>query len=360
MLPGDEDYYLDDEEDSGLDAYEIDSTEDEEERATEEDYEDDVDSDISINLEHSNKFTEREKEMIALYDKITKWTKSGESKDLDATTFYRNVLEPVLTCDPRNTSQVTIQKLLNDFCNTQGRSRKTMTFLAEGAKNEINLDDEEADDEAVNKKLFDQQAEIVSRFVEYLANRDLSKDSPVNAKRKQRQLPAFIIFLFSTGNANLIKDCETLPDVYKKQVTKAIKDLTKMRYDLVEELAQRYDKLGHKKIAQIVREEGFSFFDREPAQLKTIVKYAPIITEEDIKIYKTDVRPRYMNITNTITQDVASDLIQVCEDEKKQIYKPMKNKTRFEAIQDVKTLFDNWKKENYDDSELAERILWTN
>lgn len=363
MRPGDEEYYLDDEDDGGLDEYEVDSPETESEDSgdgdTEEESED-VDSGIHINQEQSDKFTDQEIQMILYYNKIYKQTKTSESKDMDATAFIRATLEQVLSCDPRNTSQVTVQKLLNDFCNTQGRSRRTMNFRAEGATNEISIDDDETDDEMMNKKIANYQTEIVSRFIEYLANRDLSKDSPVNVKRKQRQIPAFIIFLFSTGNANLIKDCDTLPDVYKRQVTRAIKELTQMRYDLVEELASRYEKLGHTEMAKIVREEKFAFFDREPAQLKTIVKYSPYVKDEDIKIYKTDIRPKYMNITSTITQDVASELIQVCEDEKRQIFKPMKNKTRFEAIQDVKTLFDDWKKENCDDSELAEKILWKN
>jgi hypothetical protein len=359
----DEDYYLDDEDEGGIDNYEVEvpESEEESEEGDSSSSDDDIveDGDINISPEQASNFTELEVKMMNYYDNIYKAAKDGDAKK-DGESILKSAVAQVISCDPRNTSQVTIQKLTNDFTNSQGRSRMTRHFLQDGATNEISTEEDDIDDEKVNKLLVNYQSEIVSRFIEYLANRDLSKDSPVSVKRKQRQIPAFIIFLFSTGNAALISNCDTLPDVYKRQVSNAIKTLTEKRYALVEELAERYEKLGHKAIAKVVREEKFTFFDREPAQLKTIVKYAPIITDEDIKIYKTDIRPRYMNITNNITQEEASDLIQVCEDERKQIYRPMKNKTRFEAIQDVKAVFDEWKKENCDDSELADKILWKN
>lgn len=354
----DEDYFLDDEEDSS-DVY-VNTTEDDAdiEQAEREDLEQSSSnkSKAAITADYkSSKLSDFEINLIQRYDNIVSITKDSKIKSDDV--LMTNMARELLFGNPMNTSQNQVEKFIRDLSNKQGRSRATFNTKLSDA-NSFDVEGDDLDDDQINRDLVEENTLLISRFIEYLANRDLSKDSKVSINHKQRHIPALIIFLFYTGNDKLVSSCDTLPQVYKRQVENANKKLVKMKFDLVEELAKRYDEIGHKEMAKLVRKKQLSFFDREPATLKNIVEFAGIITDEDIEIYKKEIRPRYMNISKAITQEVASDLIQVCVDEKRLIFQPMKDKTRFEAIQEVKEVFSNWVKENYQDSDIANRILW--
>lgn len=356
----DEDYFLDDEEDSS-DMY-VNTTEDDAdiEQAERDDLEQSSSkkSKAAVTADYkSSTLSDFEINLIQRYDNITAIAKDPKIKSDDV--LMMNMARELLYGNPVNTSQGQVENYVRDLSNKQGRARASFnTKLSEN--NVFEVDGEDDDDDQINRDLVEENTLLISRFVEYLANRDLSKDSKVSINHKQRHIPALIIFLFYTGNDKLVTNCDTLPPVYKRQVENANKTLVKKRFELVEELAKRYEEIGHKEMAKLVRKKQLSFFDREPATLKTIVEFKGIITDEDIEIYKKEIRPKYMNISKAITQEIASDLIQVCVDEKRLIFQPMKDKTRFEAIQEMKDIFANWVKENYQDSDIANRILWQN
>ena len=51
-------------------------------------------------------------------------------------------------------------------------------------------------------------------------------------------------------------------------------------------------------------------------------------------------------------------MIEVVIDAEAGIYERLKDKTRSEAISDVKQVWKNWIKENAEDSELGKKIIW--
>jgi len=53
-------------------------------------------------------------------------------------------------------------------------------------------------------------------------------------------------------------------------------------------------------------------------------------------------------------------LIEVVVDKKAGIYERLKDKTRSEAIADVKQIYKDWSKDNKVDSDLATKIIWKN
>ena len=70
------------------------------------------------------------------------------------------------------------------------------------------------------------------------------------------------------------------------------------------------------------------------------------------------MRSKYTNVSKTITQDVISDMIEVVMDEKAGIYEKLKDKTKSDAISDVKQVFKEWMENNGKDSRLADKIIW--
>ena len=70
-----------------------------------------------------------------------------------------------------------------------------------------------------------------------------------------------------------------------------------------------------------------------------------------------EFRSRFTNISKSITQDVISDLIEVVIDEEAGIYEKLKDKTRAEAIADVKQVYKNWSKDNAAE-DLANKVIW--
>lgn len=101
-----------------------------------------------------------------------------------------------------------------------------------------------------------------------------------------------------------------------------------------------------------------SWFDKEPAEIRTTSEYADLdLTYDDVVIYR-EYRSKFMNSSKVITQDVISDLIEVVIDSEAGIYEKLKDKTRAEAIADVKQTYKTWSKDNPLDSELATKVIW--
>jgi hypothetical protein len=89
-------------------------------------------------------------------------------------------------------------------------------------------------------------------------------------------------------------------------------------------------------------------------------KYSDLdITPDDVMIYKK-IRPKFMNASKTITQEVISDMIEVVIDEQKGVYEKLKDKTRSDAISDVKRVYKEWCKDNGENSEVSKKIIWKN
>ena len=209
----------------------------------------------------------------------------------------------------------------------------------------------------IQNKRFSQEAkDQIARFVGYLASRDLSKDSTNSRNRKMRQLPAFIIFLFSSGMYDLIINCPTMPKEYSEQINRAMEKIIQSKYDIVEDLAKEYEKAGRYKVADRVRKMQLAWFQKEPMEIRTASQYSDLdLTYDDVVIYR-QYRNKFTNTSKAITQDVISDLIEVAVEPG--IYEKLKDKTRSDAIADVKQMLKDWSKENPIDSELATKIIW--
>ena len=80
---------------------------------------------------------------------------------------------------------------------------------------------------------------------------------------------------------------------------------------------------------------------------------------KDVEVYKK-FRTKYNNISTSITQEVISDYIEVVVDEKKGITDKLKDKTRTQAVDDVKRLYIDWAKENTDNANLASQLVYGN
>ena len=213
-------------------------------------------------------------------------------------------------------------------------------------------------DGSFNRRFAQEARDQISRFIDFLNNRDLSKDSIISARRKRRQLPAFIIFLFSSGMYDLIINCPSMPPEYQKQIDYALKRIMEMKYDVVEALAEAYEKAGRDKVAERVRRLQLAWFEKEPAEIKTAGDYSDLnLTYDDVVIYR-EYRSKFINLTKSITQDVISDLIEVVVDKEAGIYEKLKDKTRSDAIADVKQVYKEWAKENKDGSDLAKKVIW--
>ena len=124
-------------------------------------------------------------------------------------------------------------------------------------------------------------------------------------------------------------------------------------------MAAAYDEANRPEVAKRIREMGLSWFYKEPAEIKTAAEFKDLkLTNEDVDIYRK-YRPRYTNVSAAITQDVISDYIEVVLDEKKGIFGKLKDKTRAEAINDVKRLFKKWSEQyNPENSNLAEKLMF--
>ena len=267
----------------------------------------------------------------------------------------------IISAMPFNNSSVTVDNILIDLFNKQGRQRiVTNSHLGSGLLRGSDVETEIEGDssEEFNAEFEEKNRELVWRFIDYLGNRDLSQDNAVNRNRKIRQLPAFIIYLFSSGLYGLLINCPTLPEDYRKQVDNALVRLNESKYEIVEELAEKYDEAGRYDVANRVRQLQLAFFDKEPAELANSAELRDLnLTGDDISIYKS-VRSKFVNVSRSITQEVASELIEVVIDKESGISLKLKDKVRAEAILDVKSEFSKFAEDSKEDIESANNILF--
>lgn len=301
---------------------------------------------------YKGKLDDGELWFITAYDDISK------AKELTEACFV------VVSANPQHTSANTVNQIVKDIFHKQGHSRMQNIQYHQGplhGDDMRSIVDEEDDDvnAEVNNELMEETRNQINAFVQYLVDRDLSEDSVVSKRRKQRQLPAFIIYMFSSGMYDLILDCPSMPEVYKNQISFALKKINQTKYDILEEMARRYEEKGRPEVAKRVREMGLSWFYKEPAEIKTAAEFRDLnLTSDDVDTYR-EFRPRYTNVSAAITQEVISDYIEVVLDEKKGIFEKLKDKTRAEAINDVKRLFKKWTDQyNPENSNLAEKLMF--
>lgn len=346
-----DDFLLDEEdEDTYVPIYDNSSGDDEDEESPEEE---DESTKLDASL-YQGKLSEDELWLVTAYSDIQK------AKELE------DAVNIIVLANPQHTSTFTVSQIVKDLFHKQGHSRMQNTQYSQGplrGEDVKGIVDDETDDLdiEINKKLEEEIRDLVSGFVQYLSSRDLSGDSVTSKRRKQRQLPAFIIFMFSSGTYDVILNCPSMPKEYQDQINFALRRIQEEKYKVLDEMCKAYEKAGRKKVAKRAREMGLSWFYREPAEIKTIAEYRDLdLTMDDINIYR-EYRPRYTNLTTALTQDVISDYIEVSIDPKKGIYEKLKDKTRSEAINDVKKEFKKWASENRPDaSELADKLIFKN
>lgn len=362
MSDFDQDYLLDEDEDLENQGY---FGQDE---TGEDDDSDDSSSDSNV-LDEEELET-KEGESLEAYGGLTKdevWLCSAyddivsASKDSKNGNAIEDAATIVIMANPKHTSSTTIGNILKDLFRKQGRSRLVNSLYTPDTPlrgEDVDIDYKEEDDSGFNKRYAKEARDQIARFIGYLASRDLSKESIISRRRKQRQIPAFIIFLFSSGMYDLILDCPTMPEEYASQIKEAFSKIMKTKYDIAEELAKRYDELGRTKVAERVRKMQVAWFIKEPAEIRTSAEYADLnLTQEDVNVYR-EYRSKFTNVSKAITQDTISDMIEVVIDKDSGIYERLKDKTRSDAIADVKQVYSDWSKDNPIDSELATKIIW--
>ncbi len=360
MMIDDDDFYMDDD-DGGEGSLLIVPTEDEGEGGSGEGETQVDDLGGVVGKTDKNAYSEDGKispysvGLMIIYDNIR--SLASKSVDWDQTIF--DIVTQVLTADPSNTEKAYIQKEVRTLLNRQGKSRILSTnYDPSGLMTSEDVDEDytKTGEGATASDLSEDARNQVARFIDYLAKRDLSRDNLSNKKRKRRHIPAFIIFLFSAGMYDLIINCPTLPELYKKEVDNAFKSLTKSKLDMVELLARRYEEKGRPAVAERVRKMGISWFEREPSEIRTLASYRDLdLTSEDVMIYK-EYKNKFSNISRNITQEVMSKLIAVYQEDG--TFETLKDKTRQEAVDEVKRLFTEWSKSNPIDSEMARNIIW--
>ena len=356
-----EDFYLDENDDDLEDSYIVPTLSEEDEEDSGDDDDESLDSskrggkkrsasDISL---YDKKMTEREVMMQKKYDDISK-----QAKDVD----IRDIAAVILEMNPNNSSTLYVSSILKGIFNAQGHNRMTSGYVKTGTRlnsREVadSLGEDVIDENDAIKNL---AAKQVADFIEYLASMDLSEDSNMSRKRKQRHIPAFIIFLFSSNLYPFITNCPTMPEVYQKQIDRAFVGLNREKQKLVEELAQAYRDAGRDDVAEAVISDGIHWFRKEPKEILGVKKHKDLnLSLDDVEIYKR-FRTRYNNISTSITQEIISDYIEVVVDEKKGITDKLKDKTRTQAVDDVKRLYIEWAKENTDNAGLARELIYGN
>lgn len=306
--------------------------------------------------EYEGKMTKDEIWLSSAYDDIV-----AASKDTKNSNAIEDAATIVVMANPKHTSAVTISNVVKDLLNKQGHARMNNSLYTPDTplrSEDVDIDYKEEDDSGFNKEYAKAARDQIARFIDYLANRDLSKDSVISRRRKQRHIPAFIIFLFSSGMYDLILNCNTLPEEYKTQVDQAFKKIMQAKYDIVEELAKKYEEKGRQKIADRVRKRQLSWFNKEPAEIRSSSEYADLdLTYSDVAIYR-EYRSKFTNVSKAITQDTISDMIEVVIDKDAGVYERLKDKTRSDAIADVKQVYKDWSKDNQTDTDLASKIIW--
>lgn len=313
---------------------------------------DDVAAKTDGSIYKNSKLSPEEVKLIAAYDVIAS-TKEGEEGALEA------VVTTVLEHNPSHSSSTTVNYVLRELFHTQGHSRRQNSVYDSGIMTADDISDED-DDLEFNEQWAKERKELINMFIGYLANRDLSQDSVSSVNRKKRHIPAFIIYMFSSGLYGFIMHCPNMPPVYQKEIDFAFKKIQESKEKLVTDLSIRYDEAGRHEIAKTVRDLGTKFFQYEPKVLQTAAQFRELkITEDDLSIYR-EFRPKWVNMTGTITQEVISQYIKVCENPKKGQFYQLKDKTRAQAIDDVKQLFQDWARSLEDDHklEIAKKLIF--
>lgn len=307
---------------------------------------------------YDGKMTKDEIWLSSAYDDIVAAAKNYSKKNSQA---IEDAATIVVMANPKHTSVNTVGNIIKDLFHKQGHSRMVNSLYTPDTPlrgEDIDIDYKEEDDSGFNKEYAQEARNQIERFIGYLADRDLSKDSIISRRRKQRHIPAFIIFLFSSGMYDLIVNCSTLPEEYATQVKDAFDKIMKGKYDLVEQLAKKYEELDRPKLADRVRKMGVAWFSKEPAEIRTAAEYSDLdLTYNDVLVYR-EYRSKFTNISRAITQDTISDMIEVVIDKDAGVYERLKDKTRSDAIADVKQVYKEWSKDNPIDSELATKIIW--
>jgi hypothetical protein len=366
-----EDDYLLDEDEDDLDSQIIDTTDDNDSDSDgDEDEGGGSDSDLGgttgTKSDYDGKMTEREIKMSTNYNNIILSSRKASDSTkvlLGGRLFPSNVVDAVnnvLNADPKNTAQATISKFQMALFHVQGHTHIVGTVYQPDQLRIGDLDEEfgGTGDNGFNDQMTKELKSQIDRFVNYLSSRDLSRDSIRSRNVKLRQLPAFIIFMFTSGLYDFIINCPSMPEEYQSQIDNAMKRLNQNKFNLVEELAQRYEERKRTDLAEAVRQKGLAWFKREPAELTTLKAYKKLnITPEDVITYK-EFRSRFINTSKAITLDVISKMILVVLDKDSGIYEELKDKTRTDAIKDVKKLYKKWSSSNIADSELADEIIW--
>ena len=353
-----EDFLLDD--DDLENQLIVQSEDDDVESGSDEESLEDIDSsldefDESSAAAYGSKMTSFESWLSLAYEDILKYGKAGVDGAIEAAATI------VVKANPKHTSEKIIGDVVKDLFHKQGHSRMVNTvYTPEGPLRgeDVDMDYLGEDDSGFNQRFAKEAREQIARFIGYLASRDLSKDSIISRRRKQRHIPAFIIFMFSSGMYDLIVECPTMPEEYASQIKYALETIMKSKYDIVEELAKKYEEMGRQAVADRVRKLQLAWFAKEPAEIRTASELSDLdITYEDVLIYR-EYRSKFTNTSKTITQDIISDLIEVVVDKEAGIYEKLKDKTRADAISDVKQVYKDWSKENPIDSDLASKIIW--
>ena len=231
MVGGDDyDYSLDDDDELNEGYYrmddEEDSDEEDDEELDEEDEEDEESQPTGTEADYEGHMTKREMQFSQYYDDIIAIAKDQTNKDnaiIDAATL-------VVTANPKHTSTVTVSNIIKELFKKQGHNRMINTvYDPDQALRSQDWDEDlnQEDSGTFNTQFATEAKDQIARFIGYLASRDLSKDSVMSRKRKLRNIPAFIIFLFSAGMYDFLIDCPTMPEEYKVQIDAALKKIVK-------------------------------------------------------------------------------------------------------------------------------------
>jgi len=355
-----DDYLLGDDDELEEEGYyqgNEDDSEDEEENddSIEQEEEEKPKKKTDVEKESGGRITSTESWLISAYDDIVAANKNSRE------TAIEDALTTIALACPKNTSVYTAGNMVKEMLHKQGHSRMVNSIYVPDSPltgEDVDIDFVLEDDSGFNKMFAQEARDHIARFIGYLASRDLSRDSVVSRRRKQRHIPALIIYLFSSGMYDLILKCPTMPRVYAKQIDNALSKIIKSKYDIVEDLAKRYDELGRHKVAERVRKLQLAWFTKEPAEIRTSSEYKDLdLTYDDVLVYR-EYRSKFTNTSKAITQDVISDLIEVVIDEDAGIYEKLKDKTRGEAIADVKEVYKKWSADNAMDTDLSKKIIW--
>lgn len=353
-----DDYLLEDEDDIYEGAYPQEPEDDEEDDLGGPDTSESQKKDTSG---YKGKISQNELWLITAYDDIVAAGSKNKEKFESIQGSIIDAATTIVSANPKHTAKATVGHIVQELFQKQGHHRMVNSIYTPDTPllgEDIDLDLNDDDDSKFNKRFSQEAKDQIARFVEYLASRDLSKDSTNSRNRKMRQLPAFIIFLFSSGMYDLIINCPTMPKEYSEQINRAMEKIIQSKYDIVEDLAKEYEKAGRYKVADRVRKMQLAWFQKEPMEIRTASQYSDLdLTYDDVVIYR-QYRNKFTNTSKAITQDVISDLIEVYVYDKG-VYVKLKDKTRSDAIADVKQVWLKWAKENpIEDSNLAEKIVW--